>query len=37
MIRSGDPVTAAFAAIGWGWGGQWRSLTDWMHFSQSGR
>jgi hypothetical protein len=37
MIRSGDMVTAAFAAIGWGWGGQWRSLKDWMHFSQSGR
>ena len=26
----------AFAAIGWGWGGNWNSLKDWMHFSESG-
>lgn len=37
MIQRGDVVTAAFADIGWGWGGDWESATDWMHFSESGR
>lgn len=37
MIVDGDVVTAAFAEIGWAWGGDWESLKDWMHFSQSGR
>jgi hypothetical protein len=36
MVESGDVVYQAFTAIGWGWGGQWNSLKDWMHFSQSG-
>ena len=29
-------VVEAFAEIGWAWGGNWRSLKDWMHFSESG-
>jgi hypothetical protein len=29
-------VTRAFAAIGWSWGGAWRSPTDHMHFSATG-
>lgn len=37
MIAEGDVVTEAFARIGWGWGGTWTSLKDWMHFSASGR
>jgi len=38
MIVPGDAVTAAFAAIGWGWGGDWTgNATDPMHFSTSGR
>ena len=37
MIFEGDVVTEAFAEIGWGWGGHWRTLKDWMHFSASGR
>jgi hypothetical protein len=37
MIAAGDVVTSAFAAIGWGWGGEWQSLKDWMHFSLNGR
>lgn len=37
MIQPGDAVTQAFADIGWGWGGDWHSLADWMHFSASGR
>ena len=36
MIAAGDDVVQAFAAIGWGWGGNWNSLKDWMHFSLSG-
>ncbi len=37
MILPGDVATAAFAAIGWTWGGDFRSLTDTMHFSRDGR
>ncbi len=37
MIFGGDVATEAFAAIGWGWGGNWNTLKDWMHFSRSGR
>ncbi|MEA2461065.1 MAG: hypothetical protein QOH90_1242 [Actinomycetota bacterium] len=36
MIFEGDVVTQAFDAIGWGWGGRWSSLKDYMHFSQNG-
>jgi hypothetical protein len=38
MIVPGDVVTEAFAAIGWGWGGDWTgTATDPMHFSTTGR
>lgn len=37
MIRRGDVVTRAFADIGWTWGGDFRSVTDPMHFSATGR
>jgi hypothetical protein len=31
------PVVAAFASIGWGWGGSWTGNTkDYMHFSSTG-
>ena len=36
MILPGGPVTAAFAAVGWTWGGTWRSPRDLMHFSATG-
>jgi len=36
MIRPGGPATAAFAAVGWTWGGTWRSPRDLMHFSATG-
>jgi hypothetical protein len=29
-------VVAAFAAVGWGWGGYWTSTRDYMHFSATG-
>jgi hypothetical protein len=37
MIVEGDVVTEAFDYVGWGWGGRWNSLDDWMHFSRNGR
>lgn len=37
MIVEGDAVVQAFDDIGWGWGGRWRSLKDWQHFSADGR
>jgi len=36
MIRDGDAAWRAFRAIGWTWGGDWRSLKDYMHFSANG-
>jgi hypothetical protein len=36
MIRAGDVAERAFAAIGWTWGGTWRSPKDLMHFSATG-
>ncbi|HLF43928.1 MAG TPA: M15 family metallopeptidase, partial [Acidimicrobiia bacterium] len=37
MIFEDDVVTEAFAEMGWGWGGNWNTLKDWMHFSLTGR
>jgi hypothetical protein len=37
MVFEGDVVTEAFANMGWGWGGNWNTLKDWMHFSYTGR
>jgi hypothetical protein len=36
MIHAGDVVVSAFAAIGWGWGGNFSSIKDYQHFSASG-
>jgi hypothetical protein len=37
MIHPGDVVVRSFARIGWGWGGDWHTLKDYMHFSLTGR
>ena len=37
MIHPGDVVVRSFARIGWEWGGDWRTLKDYMHFSLTGR
>ncbi|WP_166389184.1 M15 family metallopeptidase [Nocardioides ochotonae] len=37
MITADGPVVAAFARIGWEWGGAWTSLKDYQHFSATGR
>ena len=34
MVTPG--VVSAFASIGWGWGGNWSGVKDWMHFSSTG-
>lgn len=36
MIHRGDATVHAFTSIGWGWGGKWNSLKDYMHFSLTG-
>jgi hypothetical protein len=36
MIKPGDVVVRAFAAVGWPWGGGWHSLKDYQHFSATG-
>ena len=37
VITADGPVVAAFAGIGWEWGGSWSSAKDYQHFSESGR
>ncbi|HEY5115447.1 MAG TPA: M15 family metallopeptidase [Nakamurella sp.] len=37
VITAGDQVVAAFASIGWTWGGTWSGPIDYQHFSASGR
>jgi hypothetical protein len=36
-IYAGDAVVQAFAAVGWGWGGNWSGTKDYQHFSANGR
>jgi hypothetical protein len=37
MAVAGDVVVRAFASVGWEWGGDFRTLKDYQHFSASGR
>lgn len=37
IIHRGDVVYRAFASVGWKWGGDYRSLKDYMHSSANGR
>jgi hypothetical protein len=36
LIHADDAVVRAFAAVGWSWGGAWRSPKDYQHFSATG-
>ncbi len=36
VIVEGGPAVRAFESIGWKWGGRWRSLKDYQHFSKVG-
>jgi hypothetical protein len=37
MAVPDGPLVRAFAAIGWGWGGDWSGSPDYQHFSANGR
>lgn len=37
MIVRPGPVTDAFDAVGWDWGGDWDDYKDYHHFSRHGR
>lgn len=37
LIVGAGPVTRAFEAAGWTWGGQYQTLKDYQHFSLGGR
>lgn len=37
LITADGAVVAAFAEVGWGWGGAWSGVLDYQHFSASGR
>ena len=37
MIVRDDAVVRAFRRAGWGWGGDFRSVKDYQHFSATGR
>ncbi len=36
MAVAGGVLVAAFAAIGWPWGGDWQGAVDYQHFSLTG-
>lgn len=36
MVIAGGVVTAAFASVGWSWGGTWGATPDYQHFSVTG-
>ena len=37
VLTAQSGMTRAFLGAGWGWGGTWKSLKDYQHFSESGR
>ena len=37
LVTADGPAVAAFGAIGWKWGGAWKSAQDYQHFSLTGR
>ena len=37
MAYPGSPLNAAFAAVGWSWGGYWSGNPDYQHFSVNGQ
>jgi hypothetical protein len=36
MAYEGGALVRAFDRIGWGWGGRWKTVQDYQHFSVSG-
>jgi hypothetical protein len=37
MAVAGGDLVAAFASVGWAWGGRWSATPDYQHFSSNGR
>lgn len=37
MVALNNVAYNAFAEIGWKWGGNWRTIKDYMHFSKTGK
>jgi hypothetical protein len=37
MIHADDAARRAFTSIGWEWGGAWKRVKDYQHFSSTGR
>jgi hypothetical protein len=37
LLVQDSPVVQEFLAAGWGWGGNWSSLKDYQHFSETGK
>lgn len=37
MATPGGAMVGAFTRQGWGWGGRWRGVKDYQHFSATGR
>jgi hypothetical protein len=37
MILRNGPLVKAFKAKGWKWGGDWKSIKDYQHFSKDGK
>lgn len=37
MLTAESALVRSFLSAGWGWGGQWSSLKDYQHLSESGR
>jgi D-alanyl-D-alanine carboxypeptidase len=37
VITPGSVPVLAFRSVGWGWGGNYSSKKDWMHFSSTGK
>ena len=37
LLVQDSPVVREFLAAGWGWGGNWSSLKDYQHFSETGK
>jgi poly-gamma-glutamate synthesis protein (capsule biosynthesis protein) len=37
MILAKGALVKAFKAKGWTWGGEWKSLKDYQHFSKDGK
>jgi len=36
MAVAGGQLVAAFASVGWAWGGRWTASPDYQHFSSTG-